>query len=88
MAVMGSASRSDPSCLNILRFISKPMDPDIAWEEFSSQGSRTVEEVNKGMTSINGQLDALLQLANESNVNSARTAEIVPQVMAAVSPMT
>lgn len=33
------------------------------------------------MTSINGKLDALLQLANENNVNSARTAEIVPQVM-------
>lgn len=63
------------------------MDPDIAWEEFSSQGSKKVEEVRKGMTSINGKLDALLQLANESNVNSARTAEIVPQVMGDTAAM-
>ena len=39
------------------------------------------------MTSINGKLDALLQLANESNVNSARTAEIVPQVMGDTAAM-
>lgn len=33
------------------------------------------------MASVQGKLDTLLQLANESNINSARTAEIVPQVM-------
>ena len=57
------------------------MDPDIAWEKFSQGSDKTVEEVNKGMASVQGKLDTLLQLANESNINSARTAEIVPQVM-------
>ena len=87
MADMGSAYPFNPFYLNTLGLISIPMDPNIAWEEFSSQGSRKVEEVNKGMTSINGKLDALLQLANESNVNSARTAEIVPQVMGDTAAM-
>lgn len=57
------------------------MDPDIAWEKFSQGSDKTVEEVSKGMASVQGKLDTLLQLANESNINSARTAEIVPQVM-------
>ena len=87
MADMGSAYPFNPFYLNTLGLISIHMDPNIAWEEFSSQGSRKVEEVNKGMTSINGKLDALLQLANESNVNSARTAEIVPQVMGDTAAM-
>lgn len=82
-----SAYPFNPFYLNTLGLISIPMDPNIAWEEFSSQGSRKVEEVSKGMTSINGKLDALLQLANESNVNSARTAEIVPQVMGDTAAM-
>lgn len=78
---MPSVRPSNPFYLNTQEHIYPNMDPDIAWEEFSSQGSKRVEEVRKGMTSINGKLDALLQLANENNVNSARTAEIVPQVM-------
>lgn len=57
------------------------MDPEIAWEKFSQGSDKTMEEVNKGMTSVQGKLDTLLQLANENNINSARTAEIVPQVM-------
>ena len=57
------------------------MDPEIAWEKFSQGSDKTMEEVSKGMTSVQGKLDTLLQLANENNINSARTAEIVPQVM-------